>query len=836
MSLAKSTIRIEGMSCAACVRRVEEGIRSLQGVSDAAVNFATSRAAVEYDPDVINETAIRRKITEIGYEPEPEAPAGTGSKKATILVGGMTCAACVRRVENALKSVPGVEDASVNLATSRAGLLYSPKLADWSSVKNAIEDAGYEYLGLHREAAEDPAEAARHREIADLKRKVAIGAVLSIVIMIGSMQHSIPFLQPIPHQLMLYFLLILTTPAVFWVGGRFIKGAIKATRQKTADMNTLVAIGSLSAYIYSALATVFPLFFTVEGLQLHVYFDGAAMIVTLVLLGRLLELKARGRTSDAIKKLMRLTPKTARVVRGGVEMDIPVDEVVPDDLVLVRPGGLIPTDGTVLSGGSSVNESMLTGESMPVEKKPEDPVFAGTINQSGSFTFKATKVGAETTLAQIIRLVEEAQGSKAPIQNFADKVASIFSPVVILVAIITFLIWYFAVPDHVLSRALLNFVSVLIISCPCAMGLATPTAVMVGTGIGAENGILIKGGESLERAHELDTVVFDKTGTITKGEPDVTDIITGDGITEDDLLRLAGSVESLSEHPLARAIVKKAEERGIRFKQAENFESLSGFGSRATVDGGTVLVGSRKFIEAEGTGTGRLGEKSANLESPENPQVSANLEKSGKTCVYIGKDGKLAGIIALADTIKPSAKRAVSQLKQMGLEVLMITGDRRETAEAIARQAGITSVLSEVLPGEKAKEIRRLQESGKITAMVGDGINDAPALAAADVGIAVGAGTDVAIEASDITLIRDDLVLVPSAIELSSLTMRVIKQNLFWAFFYNSIGIPIAAGALYPFFGILLNPMFAAAAMALSSVSVVSNALRLRMLWKSKAK
>ena len=838
MSLAKSTIRIEGMSCAACVRRVEEGIRSLRGVTDAAVNFATSRATVEFDPAVIDESAIRNRIVEIGYGAEPETPVETGPKKATILVGGMTCAACVRRVENALKAVSGVEEASVNLATSRATLLYTAQLADWSSLKRAIEDAGYEYLGIHRDAAEDPAEAARCREVADLKRKFAAGAVLSCIIMAGSMQHSFPFLGSIPHQLMLYTLLVLTTPVVFWVGDRFIRGAFKATLQRTADMNTLVAIGSLSAYIYSTLATIFPHFFAVAGIPQHVYFDGAAMIVTLVLLGRLLELKARGRTSDAIKKLMKLTPKTARVIREGSELDIPVEEVVMGDRIVVRPGGLIPTDGTIVSGSSAINESMLTGESMPVQKKPGDAVFAGTINQSGSFTFQATKVGSETALAQIIRLVEEAQGSKAPIQRFADKVASIFSPVVILIAVITFLIWYFAVPGNVLSRALLNFVSVLIISCPCAMGLATPTAVMVGTGLGAENGILIKGGESLERAHRLNAVVFDKTGTITRGEPDVTDIITGSGFTEDELLRLAGSVESLSEHPLARAIVRKTEERGIRIEPAGSFESFSGFGSRAVVAGSTVLVGSRKFLESEKTGTEGLGKVATDLTGHENLDDLKNLrklEKSGKTCVYIEKDGKFAGVVALADTIRPSAQKAVSHLKEMGLEVLMITGDRRETAEAIARQAGITRVLSEVLPGDKAREIRRLQESGKITAMVGDGINDAPALAAADVGIAVGAGTDVAIEASDITLIRDDLVLVPSAIRLSSLTMRVIKQNLFWAFFYNSIGIPIAAGVLYPFFGILLNPMFAAAAMALSSVSVVTNALRLRMVWKKQA-
>ncbi|MEN6437772.1 MAG: heavy metal translocating P-type ATPase [Syntrophobacter sp.] len=818
--MAKSTIAIEGMSCAACVRRVEQGLKSLEGVSAAAVNFATSKATVEYDPRVVDEEAIRAKIEEVGYDARLEPSPGTMPRKTDAIVGGMTCAACVRRVENALNSVEGVESASVNLATSRATILYTPRLADWSSIRRAIEDAGYEYLGIYREEAEDPTVAARARELKELKLKVAIGAVLSTVVMAGTMQHSIPFLHAIPRQIMFWVLLVLTTPAVFWVGDRFLSGAFKALRHKTADMNTLVAIGSLSAYVYSALATFFPGFFFRAGIEPHVYFDGAAMIVTLVLVGRLLEFKARGKTSEAIKKLMKLAPKTARIIRDGEEMDVPVEEVVRGDRVVVRPGGRIPTDGKVVSGSSTVNESMLTGESMPVSKNPGDEVFAGTINQSGSFTFSAMKVGSETALAQIIRLVEEAQGSKAPIQQFADKVASIFAPVVVGIAVLTFIIWYFAVPGSDLSRALLNFVSVLIISCPCAMGLATPTAVMVGTGLGAENGILIKGGESLERAHALDTVVFDKTGTITRGEPEVTDVLVGDGMAEADLLRLAASVESLSEHPLARSIVRKAEENGIRVEEARNFESFAGFGSRAEMDGGAVSVGSRKFLESRGiTVQGVVAQ-------------ADDLEKSGRTCVYVARDGKLGGIIALADTIRPSAAKAVSLLRQMGLQVVMITGDRKETAEAIARQAGIERVLSEVLPGDKAGEVRRLQREGRIVAMVGDGINDAPALAAADIGIAVGAGTDVAIEASDITLMSDDLVPVASAIELSSLTMRVIRQNLFWAFFYNTVGIPVAAGVLYPFFGVLLNPMFAAAAMALSSVSVVTNALRLKRLWK----
>lgn len=746
--------------------------------------------------------------------------------RKTVIVGGMSCAACVRRVENALRSVPGVENATVNFATSRATIDYSPVLSDWSAIREAIEQAGYEYLGVFQEKGTDPAEAARLKEIAEIKGKVAAGAVLSVVVMAGTMQHAFPGLHALPRQVMLYILLVLTAPAVFWVGDRFLKGAIKSARLKTADMNTLVAVGSLSSYVYSALATVFPHFFSISGAEPPVYFDGAAMIVTLVLLGRLLELKARGRTSEAIKRLMKLTPKTASVIREGAEMDIAVEEVLRGDLILVRPGDRIPTDGTVVSGESSVNESMLTGESMPVTKKQADDVFAGTINQSGSFVFRATRIGAETALARIIRLVEEAQGSKAPIQRLADRVASIFVPVVILIAVFTFTVWYFAVPGHILSRAVLNFVSVLIISCPCAMGLATPTAVMVGTGLGAENGILIKDAESLERAHRLDTIVFDKTGTVTTGEPEVTDVVAAPGFSDADLLNMAASVESLSEHPLARAITKRALDskaaRETSLEAALDFKSVPGLGSRARLGESQTLIGSRRFMESEGINMDVLDQR------------AAILEESGKSCVFAAKDDKPAGIIALADAIRPSAPKAVVLLKKMGLDVMMLTGDRRQTARAIARQAGIERVLSEVLPGDKSGEIRRLQSEGRATAMVGDGINDAPALAAADVGIAIGAGSDIAIEAGDITLMRDDLLLVPSAIKLSSLTMRIIKQNLFWAFFYNSIGIPVAAGVLYPLFGILLNPMFAAAAMALSSVSVVSNALRLRRVWKKR--
>ncbi|MGA7875610.1 MAG: heavy metal translocating P-type ATPase [Desulfoferrobacter sp.] len=820
--MAKEDFHIEGISCAACVRRLENGLNDLEGVRSATVNFATSKATVEYDSNVLNDEEIKQRIRDIGYDATDLYPAQKGRPdKTQVIIGGMTCAACVRRVEQALKSIPGVEDALVNLATSRATVIHPRHSIDTAQLKKVVEDTGYEYLGLFRESIEDPTEAARQKEAKDLKIRLIVGVVLSISIMAGTMQEWFPFLQTIPQSTMFFILLALTTPAVFWVGSRFFIGAIKAARQKTADMNTLVAIGALSAYCYSAAVTIWPGFFAeaATGGAPHVYFDGAAMIVTLVLLGRFLEHKARGRTSDAIKKLVKLTPKTARVVRDGRELDVPIEEVVNGDSIIVRPGEKIPTDGVVEVGTSSVNESMLTGESLPVAKERGDEVFAGTINESGSFTFKATKVGAETALAQIIRLVEDAQGSKAPIQRFADKVASIFVPVVICIALITFAIWYFAVPNPQFSRALLNFVSVLIIACPCSMGLATPTAVMVGTGIGAENGILIKGGESLERAHELTMVVFDKTGTLTSGSPEVTHVLLGSDGYRGEFLQMAISVEAVSEHPLARAIVEKGREEGRVPLRVEQFEALSGLGAQGIVEGKKVLLGNQRLMQTMGVEIDELSSK------------ITRLITAGETCVYVVVDGKPVGAIALADRPKPSSKSAVSRLEAMNLEVAMITGDRTETAKAIASELGISLVMSEVLPADKADEIRRLQQEGKVVAMVGDGINDAPALAAADVGVAIGAGTDVAVEASDITLIKDDLQLVASAIRLSALTMRVIKQNLFWAFFYNSLGIPIAAGALYPLFGVLLNPMFAAAAMAMSSVSVVSNALRLRRLW-----
>ena len=753
---------------------------------------------------------------------ENNVTSGLDQAKTTISVGGMTCAACVRRVENALKDEAGVIDANVNLATGRATIIHGAKWGGIEALKKVITGQGYDFLGDLKDALADPIEAARAGELKDLKLKVTCGAVLSIIIFFGSMQHWFSFLQIIPHQAMLYAMFILTAPAVFWVGNRFFVGAAKAALQRTTDMSTLVAVGALAAYAYSAAATFFPHFFMTAGVMPHVYYDGAAIIVTLILVGRLLEAKAKGKTSQAIKQLMGLKPKTAHLIRKDEELEVAVEEVQIGDTLLVKPGERIPVDGVLLSGKSTIDESMLTGESMPVTKEIGQKVFAATINKTGSFTFRATGVGSETALAQIIRLVEEAQGSKAPIQRLADKVASVFVPTVFVIAFVTFAIWYFLPAQSSFSRALINFVSVLVIACPCALGLATPTAIMVGTGLGAQSGILIKGGEALEKIHQLSVVVFDKTGTLTRGEPVVTDIITATGFDEHEVLTYAAAMEKTSEHPLAQAILKRAQTQKVSIAKADNFSALSGMGAKAEIDGKFCLVGNRLLMQNEDVSISALDEQ------------SFRLTHEGKTVVYVAVEKKVIGLIALADVPKNSAKPAIESLKHRGLKVMMVTGDNAGTAKAIAYQLGIDQVLADVLPGNKADEIRKLQKAGEVVAMVGDGINDAPALAAADVGIAIGAGTDVAIEASDITLIRDDLLGVPEAISLSQATMRVIKQNLFWAFFYNVVGIPVAAGALYPFFGILLNPEFAAAAMALSSVSVVSNSLRLRRVWKKQ--
>ena len=798
---------VRGMSCAGCAANIQKNLGALEGVDKANVNFATSMATVIFDPDVVKPVEFASRIREIGYD--------VGTVTAEIPIEGIVCASCVRKIETALLELRGVVKASVNLATGRARVEYLPAETHISELKRTIESSGYKVLEVPADVeTEDLERTMRQKEYRRLKLRFISGIILAVVIFLGSMPH---WFRWVPHFLSNFYVLwALATPVQFLIGWPFLRGAWKSFRHRSADMNTLVAVGTLSAYLYSATATFFPGFFRQAGVAPAVYFDTSAFIIALILFGRLLEARAKGQTSEAIRKLAGLEPRTARLVRGGEEIDIPIGEVQVGDLVVVRPGERVPVDGSVEDGRSTVDESMITGESMPVTKTPGSEVVGGTLNRSGSFRFRATKVGKDTVLARIIRLVQEAQGSKAPIQRLADVIAGYFVPVVISIAVATFVVWFDFGPAPALTFALLNFVAVLIIACPCALGLATPTAVMVGTGKGAENGILIKGGESLETVHRVDTVVFDKTGTLTKGEPEVTDLVALPSFTEDELLRLAAAAERRSEHPLGEAVLKKARERGYAIGEPLEFQAIEGHGVEATVGAQKILLGNSKLLADRGVETGGLEEK------------AEELSAEGKTVIFAAIDGKPAGLLAVADTLKDHSVEAVAGLRKLGLEVVMLTGDHRKTAEAIAAQLGIDRVIPEVLPENKVREIKNLQAAGRRVAMVGDGINDAPALAQADVGIAIGTGTDIAMEASDITLIRDDLRAVASAIALSKRTLKVIKQNLFWAFFYNVVGIPVAAGVLYPFFGLLLNPILASAAMAFSSVSVVSNSLRLR--------
>jgi len=805
------SLPIQGMTCASCVARIEKSLRAVEGVREASVNLATEKANIVYDPSLVEPESIKKAVEDLGYGVPQEL---SKEEKITIAVGGMTCAACVNRIEKGLRKIEGVIEARVNLATERATILYHPEKVGKSEFRKAVENLGYEVRGFEEEASADREAEARTREIRLQKRKFVVSAVLSAAIFFGSMPEWFPWWPKVLQDHLTLFLL--TTPVQFWAGGQFYRGFWLALKHRTSDMNTLIAVGTSAAYIYSAVITFFPQLFRAGGLDLGVYFDTSAMIITLILLGKLLEAIAKGQTSSAIKRLMGLQAKTARVVRNGQEMDIPVEEVRKGDGVIVRPGEKIAVDGIVREGWSAVDESMLTGESIPVEKRAGDPVMGGTINKTGSFQLEATKVGKETALAQIIRLVEEAQGSKAPIQRLADRVASVFVPTVISIALVTFAVWMIFGPRPAFTLALLNFVAVLIIACPCALGLATPTAIMVGTGRGAENGILIKGGESLETIHRVNSILFDKTGTLTQGKPSVTDIVAGNKFKEEQVLRWAASAEKGSEHPLGEAIVRAAEEKGLGLSPVEGFEAIPGQGIKAQIDGEPILLGNLRLMEEKGIDlNGLRGEME-------------RLASEGKTPMVVARNHSAAGIVAVADTLKPHSREAVEALQRMGLEVIMITGDNERTGKAVAAQMGIKRVLAEVLPWEKSRQVKKLQEEGKVVAMVGDGINDAPALAQADVGIAIGTGTDVAMESSDITLITGDLRAVVTAIQLSKRTIRTIRQNLFWAFIYNVLGIPIAAGILYPFWGILLNPMIAAAAMAMSSVSVVSNSLRLR--------
>ncbi len=819
MSDHKATVElpITGMTCASCVARNERALRRLEGVDDASVNFATEKATVTFDSDVLTAAALVEAVEAGGY--------GVVTAQETLPILGMTCASCVSRVERALRKPPGVLRAEVNLATERATVTYVPGQASYDDLVAAVAAAGYQVVEQptggaasgrsQAAAAADAAEAARAAAYRTLTIKVVAGFVLGAVIFAGTMRPGwFPFLPAWLHNG--YVLWALATPVQFWVGWQFYTTAWSALRHGTTTMNTLIALGSSAAYFYSVLGVLFPGFFAHRGLSMPMYFDSAALIITLILFGRLLEARAKGQTGTAIKALVGLQAKTARVVRHGNEVDVPVAEVVLGDLVVVRPGEKVPVDGVVTMGSSPVDESMLTGESMPVVKTQGAEVIGATMNTTGSFTFRATKVGADTALAQIIRLVEQAQGSKPPIARLADVIAAYFVPAVIGIASLTFVVWLIFGPAPTLNYALLNFVAVLVIACPCALGLATPTAIMVGTGKGAENGVLIRDGAALETAHKLQTVVLDKTGTITQGKPRLTDVVLfaeHDGLDENGLLTLVAAAERGSEHPLAAAVLAAAAERGLTVPPAESFEALAGHGIRAVVDGHEIVAGNERLAGAPGTaGSAR----------------TAELSSAGKTVISVTVDGRAAGAIAVADTVKAGSAAAVRRLREMGLEVVMLTGDHRQTAQAIAAEVGIERVVAEVLPEQKTSQVAALQAEGRRTAMVGDGINDAPALAQADIGIAIGTGTDVAMEASDITLMSGDLGGVATAISLSRATIRVVRQNLFWAFAYNAALIPLAAGAFYPSFGVLLNPIYAAAAMGLSSVTVVSNSLRLR--------
>lgn len=798
---SKETIRISGMSCAACAARVEKVLNNLEGVKNAAVNLAVEKAVVEYDNNIISIEDIIDAIKKLGYDAVSEQADTISS--AVLKVSGMSCAACAARVEKQLGSLEGVHSAAVNLASERASVEYDSEKIKTSDLIKAVEAIGYkaeraEELSVDREKEQ------REKEIRRLRLELVISAILTAPLLFSMLLMITNIDIPFFHNE--YFQLIVATPVQFIIGFRFYKNAYRALRSGSANMDVLIAMGTTAAYFYS----IYNAFFAPhEGMMKELYFESSAVIITLILFGKYLEAVAKGRTSEAIKKLMGLQAKTARVIRDGREEDIPIEEVVPGDVIVVRPGEKIPVDGRILEGDSAVDESMLTGESLPVEKTAGDHVVGATINRFGTFRLEATRVGKDTVLSQIIKMVEDAQGSKAPIQKIADRVSGVFVPVVLAIALVTLLAWYLIAGD--LTGGIVSAVSVLVIACPCALGLATPTAIMAGTGKGAENGILIKGGEHLEMTYRLNAVVLDKTGTITKGQPEVTDVIPLGSMDRGELLRMAAAAEKNSEHPLGEAIYEQGKKEPGTVPEAEQFAAIPGKGVRAVVEGRQIYIGTRKLMQEAGIDTG----------SAEN--VIAGLEDDGKTAMLMAADGRLEAVIAVADTLKESSKDAIDELKKMGIEVYMITGDNKRTASAIAKQAGITNVLAEVLPEDKAEEVGKLKKQGMKVAMAGDGINDAPALVAADIGIAMGTGTDVAIEAADITLLRGDLMLIPAAIRLSKMTMRKIKQNLFWAFIYNIIGIPVAA------FG-LLNPMIAGGAMAFSSVSVVTNSLRLRRI------
>ena len=810
---------IGGLSCAGAAAPLAARIKGMSGVIDAVVNPITERAVIVFDPGATGAEEIVRSVAV-----DADLDVGRSLARWHLKIGGVTCASCVRRIENAVERVPGVRGASVNVAADSLTVEYTPSRTDLAAVRAAVGSEGFELAPLPGrltaevewdDAEEDPTAL----EFRSLMRKFWFAAGVSLPVIFFS--YPKPFglsgwLPPGSISLRLVWgaLGVLTLPVLFYSGLHFYRGAWSAFRHRTADMNTLIAVGITAAWIYSTIAVLVPSLFPRAELA-EVFYDVSAVVIALVVLGQALEIRAKGRSSEAIKKLIGLQPRTALVIRGGEEIVLPVEEVVEGDTVVVRPGEKIPVDGEIIEGSSAIDESMVTGESLPVEKRTGDPVIGATINKTRSFRFRATKVGKDTVLSQIIRMVEQAQGSKAPIQRVVDLVSSYFTPAVVILAVLGFMVWYTVGPDPALAYALIVFVTILIIACPCALGLATPTSLMVGVGEAAENGILIRSGQALETAQRLDTIVLDKTGTITKGEPSVTDVLAL-GEDEAEVLRLAASVERSSEHPLGEAILAGARARELTLEDPTDFEALPGRGVQALVGTRRVVLGNRRLMDERGYALGDL------------ERDAERLADEGKTPMFVVADDRFIGIIAVADTVKDDSQSAVRALHDMGLEVVMLTGDNERTARAIAKQVGVDRVLAEVLPETKAQQIKDLQAEGKRVAMVGDGINDAPALAQADIGIAMGTGTDVAIEAADITLVKGSLRGVVAAIQLSRATMRNIKQNLFGAFIYNSLGLPIAAGILYPAFGILLSPLIAAAAMAFSSVTVVANANRLR--------
>lgn len=792
-------LQITGMTCAACAIRIEKGLNKLDGVSAANVNFAMEKASVIYDPEKVSVSRLEESINKLGY--------GTAKEVVDFQLEGMTCAACANRIEKGLNKIPGVTKATVNFAMETAHVEYSPSEVSVSDMQKKVQQLGYKaILKTENEGTQDH----REKEVKNQKRKLLLSAILSFPLLWSMVGHfSFTSWIYMPEIFMNPWVqLILATPVQFYVGKQFYVGAYKALRNGSANMDVLVSLGTSAAYFYSLYLTIAWLIG--DGGAHHgpsLYYETSAVLITLVIMGKLFESLAKGRSSEAIKSLMGLQAKTALVVRNGQEISIPVDEVIAGDIVLVRPGDKVPVDGEVVEGTSSVDESMLTGESIPVEKKIGDAVIGATINKNGMLKIKATKVGKETALAQIIKVVEEAQGSKAPIQRVADVISGIFVPIVVGIAVLAFLVWFFFVTPGDFAEALEKAIAILVIACPCALGLATPTSIMAGSGRAAELGILFKGGEHLEQTHKIDAIILDKTGTVTKGKPELTDIIThGD---EANFLRLVGGAEKNSEHPLAEAIVAGIQEKGLSLPGTESFEAIPGFGIKAVVEGKELLIGTRRLMEK------------FEVDAKQAYESMSVLEEAGKTAMLVAIDNRYAGMVAVADTIKETSKDAVSRLKDLGIQVIMITGDNERTAKAIAAQVGIDHVLAEVLPEGKAEEVKKLQAKGKKVAMVGDGINDAPALATADIGMAIGTGTDVAMEAADVTLMRGDLSSIPDAIFMSRKTMRNIKQNLFWALGYNTLGIPIAAIGL-------LAPWVAGAAMALSSVSVVLNALRLQ--------